>query len=67
MYIYIYIHTKCIYMCVYTCFIYTFTFYMYICKIIKYVLFSHSVVSDSLRPHESQHARPHSDSRPSSQ
>ena len=37
--------------------------------------FSHSVVSDSLRPHESQHARPpcsspspgvHSDSRPSS-
>ena len=40
------------------------------------VQFSHSVVSDSLRPHESQHARPpcpsptpgvHSDSRPSSQ
>ena len=40
------------------------------------VHFSHSVVSDSLRPHESQHARPpcpsptpgiHSDSRPSSQ
>ena len=39
-------------------------------------LFSRSVVSDSLRPHESQHARPpcpsptpgvHSDSRPSSQ
>ena len=39
------------------------------------VQFSHSVVSDSLRPHESQHARPpcsspsprvHSDSRPSS-
>ena len=38
--------------------------------------FSHSVVSDSLQPHESQHARPpcpsptpgvHSDSRPSSQ
>ena len=38
--------------------------------------FSHSVVSDCLRPHESQHARPpcpsptpgvHSDSRPSSQ
>ena len=38
--------------------------------------FSHSVVSNSLRPHESQHARPpcpsptpgvHSDSRPSSQ
>ena len=38
--------------------------------------FSHSVVSDSLRPHESQHARPpcpsptprvHSDSHPSSQ
>jgi len=38
--------------------------------------FSRSVVSDSLRPHESQHARPpypsptprvHSDSRPSSQ
>ena len=37
---------------------------------------SHSVVSDSLRPHESQHARPpcpsptprvHSDTRPSSQ
>ena len=40
------------------------------------VQFSHSVVSDSLRPHESQHARPscpsptpgvHSDSHPSSQ
>ena len=40
------------------------------------VQFSHSVVSDSLRPHESQHARPpcpsptpgvYSDSRPSSQ
>ena len=40
------------------------------------VQFSHSVVSDSLRPHESQHARPpcpsptprvHSDSRPSTQ
>ena len=40
------------------------------------VQFSHSVVSDSLRPHESQHARPpcpsptpgvHSDSCPSSQ
>ena len=39
------------------------------------VQFSHSVVSDSLKPHESQHARPpcpspspgvHSDSRPSS-
>ena len=40
------------------------------------VQFSHSVMSDSLQPHESQHARPpcpsptpgvHSDSRPSSQ
>ena len=40
------------------------------------VQFSHSVMSDSLRPHESQHAKPpcpsqtpgvHSDSRPSSQ
>ena len=40
------------------------------------VQFSHSVVSDSLRPHETQHARPpclsptpgvHSDSCPSSQ
>ena len=40
------------------------------------IQFSHSVVSDSLRPHKSQHARPpcpspspavHSDSRPSSQ
>ena len=43
---------------------------------ISSVQFSHSVVSDSLRPHELQHARPpcpsptpgvHSDSRPSSQ
>ena len=43
---------------------------------INSVQFSHSVVSDSLRPHESQHIRPpcpsptpgvHSDSRPSSQ
>jgi len=40
------------------------------------IQFSHSVMSDSLRPHESQHTRPpcpsptprvHSDSRPSSQ
>ena len=46
------------------------------CEIIRSDQISHSVVSDSLRPHESQHARPpcpsptprvHSDSRPSSQ
>ena len=45
------------------------------CLVGASVQFSHSVVSDSLRPHESQHARPpcpsptpgvHSDSRPSS-
>ena len=45
-------------------------------KVASSVQFSHSVVSDSLRPHESQHARPpcpsptpgvHSRSRPSSQ
>ena len=45
------------------------------CQMVS-VQFSHSVMSDSLRPHESQHARPpcpsptpgvHSDSRPSSQ
>ena len=44
-------------------------------EIIETVQFSRSVMSDSLRPHESQHARPpwpspspgvHSDSRPSS-
>ena len=44
-------------------------------KYISSVQFSHSVVSDSLQPHESRHARPpcpsptpgvHSDSRPSS-
>ena len=43
---------------------------------VQFSQFSRSVVSDSLRPHESQHARPpcpsptpgvHSDSRPSSQ
>ena len=48
--------------------------FVFIC--VSSVQFSHSVVSDSLRPHESQHARPpcpsptpgvHSDSRPSSQ
>ena len=46
------------------------------CLTISSVQFSRSVVSDSLQPHESQHARPpcpspspgvHSDSRPSSQ
>ena len=46
------------------------------CLIKSSVQFSHLVVSDSLRPHESQHTRPpcpsptpggHSDSRPSSQ
>ena len=46
-----------------------------ILKEISSVQFSHSVMSDSLRPHESQHSRPpcsspspgvHSDSRPSS-
>ena len=45
-----------------------------LCLRFSSVQFSHSVVSDSLRPHESQHARPpcpsptpgvHSDSRPS--
>jgi len=51
--------------------------YIYIHNdIFSSVQFGHSVVSDSLRPHESQHARPpclsptprvHSDSRPSSQ
>ena len=48
-----------------------------VCILIEYsVQFSHSVMFDSLRPHESQHARPpcpsptprvHPDSRPSSQ
>ena len=46
------------------------------CDVFTSVQFSHSVVSDSSRPHESQHAMPpcssptpgvHSDSRPSSQ
>ena len=50
--------------------------YFIVLDLIKHVQFSHSVVSDSLRPHESQHARPscpspipgvHSDSCPSSQ
>ena len=50
--------------------------YMTTGKTIRSDQISHSVVSDSLRPHESQHARPpcpspipgvHSDSRPSSQ
>ena len=45
-------------------------------KVLHSVQFSHSVVSDSLQPHESQHTRPpcpsptprvHSDSHPSSQ
>ena len=45
-------------------------------SVFSLVQFSHSVMSDSLQPHESQHARPpcpsptpggHSDSRPSSQ
>ena len=66
----------CVYMCIYV--------YTYICRHIcicihvslSSVQFSHSVVSDSLWPHESQHARPpwpsptpgvHSDSHPSSQ
>ena len=49
---------------------------MYFTYTLGSVQFSHSVVSDSLRPRESQHARPpcpsptpgvHSDSRPSSQ
>ena len=49
---------------------YYYSYYLILCY-----QFSHSVVSDSLRPHESQHARPpcpspttgvHSDSRPSS-
>ena len=52
--------------------------YAYMCHMYIYissVKFSHAVVSDSLRPHESQHARPpcpsptpgvHSDSYPSS-
>ena len=48
----------------------------YLHDLLSSVEFSHSVLSDSLRPHESQHARPpcpsptlgvHPDSRPSSQ
>ena len=58
----VYIYIDSVYICV----------YIYISS----VQFSRSVVSDSLQPHESQHARPpcpsptprvHSDSRPSSQ
>ena len=54
---------------------FTFTFHFHALEI-RSDQISHSVVSDSLRPHESQHARPpcpsptpgvHSDSRPSSQ
>ena len=54
------------------CIIITFSFFP---VLLSSVQFSHSVVSDSLRPHEWQHARPpcpsptpavHSDSRPSS-
>ena len=49
---------------------------VFVCVCVCTVQFSHSVMFDSLRPHESQHARPpcpsptpgvHSDSRPSSQ
>ena len=51
-------------------------FHTFLFKFSASVLFSRSVVSDSLRPHETQHTRPpcpsptpgvHSDSRPSSQ
>ena len=47
-----------------------------VCVCVQFIQFSRSVVPDSLRPHESQHARPpcpsptpgvHSDSHPSSQ
>ena len=61
--------------CVYT-YIHVQTYiYVYIHVKFSSVQFSRSVVSDSLQPHESQHARPpcpppppgvHSDSRPSS-
>ena len=69
-----YIHTRILYMCIYT--------YQYIhtcvCLFVTFssIQFSRSVLSDSLRPHESQDARPpctsptpgvNSDSRPSSQ
>ena len=56
--------------------IYSPLWFMTIMSPFSSVQFSHSVVSDSLRPHESQHARPpcpsptprvHSDSRPSCQ
>ena len=56
-------------------FVIIFQYFYYLLKFSS-VQFSHSVVSDSLRPHESQHARPpcpspspgvHSDSCPSSQ
>ena len=54
----------------------TFSFWLTSLCIIRSDQISHSVVSDSLRPHESQHTKPpypsptpgdHSDSRPSSQ
>ena len=58
------------------CFLFSTTLYPLLLYFIYSVQFSRSVVSDSLRPHESQHTRPpcpsptpgvHSDSRPSSQ
>ena len=58
------------------CFLSSFLYHLESLIIFFSIQFSRSVVSDSLRPHESQHARPpcpsttpgvHSDSRPSSQ
>ena len=71
--IYVYIHINIILVILMNMvLIYFSTSYL---KLFSSVQFSHSVVSDFLRPHESQHARPpcpsptpgvHSDSRPSS-
>ena len=65
-------------LCLYVSIIYVYMCVSIICMCVclSSVQFSHSVVSNSLRPHESQHARPpcpsptpgvHPDSRPSSQ
>ena len=54
---YMYTHMN-VYMYTYVCvYVYTNT-YMYIYVYMYLVQFSHSVVSDTLRPHELQHARP---------
>ena len=57
LYMYVYVCMYILYVCIYSIYMYIcmYTVYVYMCV---YLQFSHSVMSDSLWPHEPRHTRP---------